>query len=89
MMKARKNSRSHTARKMAEHVPLDFARTTPEVQQYVPVPIYTLVRFGLWDDMLAEPAPPDGLPFATAMWHFGRGFGVSRARATYRTRTQS
>ncbi len=54
-------------------MPLDFARSTPEVQQYLPVPIYTLVRFGLWDDMLKEPAPPEGVPFATAMWHYGRG----------------
>ncbi len=73
MMEGQKKLSLDTARKMAQHVPLDFARSTPEVQQYVPVPIYTLVRFGMWDDMLAEPAPPEGVPFATAMWHFGRG----------------
>jgi tetratricopeptide (TPR) repeat protein len=78
MMEGQQKLSLDTARKMAQHVPLDFARTTPEVQQYVPVPIYTLVRFGLWDDMLAEPAPPDGVPFATAMWHFGRGFAYAR-----------
>ena len=73
MMEGQKKLSLDTARKMAQHVPLDFARSTPEVQQYLPVPIYTLVRFGLWDDMLAEPAPPEGVPFATAMWHYGRG----------------
>ncbi len=73
MMEGQKKLSLDTSRKMAQHVPLDFARSTPEVQQYLPVPIYTLVRFGLWDDMLAEPAPPEGVPFATAMWHFGRG----------------
>ena len=78
MMEGQKQLSLDTARKMAQHVPLDFARTTPEVQQYVPVPIYTLVRFGLWDDMLAEPAPADGLPFATAMWHYGRGVAFAR-----------
>jgi len=72
MMEGRKQLSLDTARKMAQHVPLDFARSTPDVQQYLPVPIYTLVRFGLWDEMLAEPAPPDGVPFATAMWHYGR-----------------
>jgi len=72
MMEGRKQLSLDTARKMAQHVPLDFARSTPEVQQYLPVPIYTLVRFGLWDDMLAEAAPPAGVPFATAMWHYGR-----------------
>ena len=78
MMEGQKKLSLDTARKMAQHVPLDFARTTPEVQQYLPVPIYTLVRFGLWDDMLAEPAPPDGVPFATAMWHYGRGVAFAR-----------
>ncbi len=73
MMEGQKKLSLDTARKMAQHVPLDFARSTPEVQQYLPVPIYTLVRFGLWDDMLKEPAPPEGVPFATAMWHYGRG----------------
>jgi len=28
--------------------------------------------------MLAEPAPPDGVPFATAMWHYGRGVAYAR-----------
>ena len=73
MMEGQKKLSLETSRKMAQHVPLDFARSTPEVQQYLPVPIYTLVRFGLWDEMLAEPAPPEGVAFATAMWHFGRG----------------
>ena len=73
MMEGQKQLSLDTARKMALHVPLDIAKSTPEVQQYLPVPIYTLVRFALWDDMLAEPAPPDGVPFATAMWHYGRG----------------
>ncbi len=78
MMEGQKKLSLDTARKMAQHVPLDFARSTPEVQQYLPVPIYTLVRFGLWDDMLAEPAPPEGVPFATAMWHYGRGVAYAR-----------
>ncbi len=46
MMEGQKKLSLDTARKMAQHVPLDFARSTPEVQQYLPVPIYTLVRFG-------------------------------------------
>jgi predicted Zn-dependent protease len=78
MMEGQKTLSLDTARKMAQHVPLEFARSTPDVQQYLPVPIYTLVRFGLWDEMLAEPAPPEGVPFATAMWHYGRGVAYAR-----------
>jgi tetratricopeptide (TPR) repeat protein len=58
---------------MAQHVPLDFAKSEGQVQHFLPVPMYTLVRFGMWSDVIAEPAPPEGVPFATAMWHYGRG----------------
>ncbi len=33
----------------------------------------TLKRFGLWEELLAEPAPDARLPLATASWHALRG----------------
>ncbi len=81
MMEGQKKLSLDTARKMAQHVPIDFARSTAEVQLYVPVPVYTLVRFAMWDEMLAEPAPTDGVPFATAMWHYGRGMAYAHKGA--------
>jgi tetratricopeptide (TPR) repeat protein len=36
-------------------------------------PLFTKVRFGLWDDVLAEPAPPEDLKYLQAMWHTARG----------------
>jgi tetratricopeptide (TPR) repeat protein len=73
MMEGRQKLALDTARKMSQHVPLDVAKKEGQVQQFLPVPMYTLVRFGMWNDVLTEPAPPDGVPFATAMWHYGRG----------------
>ena len=43
------------------------------VQHMNLTPLYVKVRFGLWDEVLAEPAPPDNLPFMSAMWHAARG----------------
>ena len=43
------------------------------VQHMYLTPLYTKVRFGLWDAVLAEPAPPADLPFPSAMWHASRG----------------
>ena len=43
------------------------------VQHMNLTPLYTKVRFGMWDEVLAEPAPPADLPFMTAMWHAARG----------------
>ena len=40
-------------------------------------PIFTKVRFSLWDQVLAEPAPPDDLHYTTAMWHVSRGLALA------------
>jgi tetratricopeptide (TPR) repeat protein len=40
-------------------------------------PLYTRMRFGMWDAILAEPAPPSDLPFTTAMWHVARGLAYT------------
>jgi tetratricopeptide (TPR) repeat protein len=37
------------------------------------VPYYALTRFGKWDEMLAEPAPPDRFVYLMGNWHYGRG----------------
>lgn len=43
------------------------------MQHFYLTPLYEKVRFGLWDDVLAEPAPADDLPFVRAIWHAARG----------------
>ena len=43
------------------------------VQHMHLAPLFTKVRFGLWDQVLAEPAPPDDLHYMRAMWHAARG----------------
>jgi tetratricopeptide (TPR) repeat protein len=47
------------------------------VQHQNLTPLYTKVRFGMWDGVLAEPAPPDNLPFMSAMWHAARGLALA------------
>lgn len=43
-------------------------------------PLYTMVRFGKWKDILAARRPASDLKFATAIWHYARGLAFS---ATY------
>jgi tetratricopeptide (TPR) repeat protein len=43
------------------------------VQHMQLTPLFTKVRFRLWSDVLAEPAPPDDLPYMAATWHAARG----------------
>jgi tetratricopeptide (TPR) repeat protein len=61
------------ARTVADHVPLDVVRQMPPMEFWLPVPYYALARFGRWDDILAEPAPPPDLRYTSAMWHYARG----------------
>lgn len=45
----------------------------PMAETYVPYPIFILVRFHRWDDVLALPAPNAGVAMTNAFWHFARG----------------
>ena len=37
------------------------------------MPYWTLARFGKWDAILKEPAPPKTSPFLQGAWHYVRG----------------
>ena len=43
------------------------------IEGFVPTRLFTLVRFGMWDDVLQAPQPPGEFPYATAMRHYARG----------------
>ena len=46
-------------------------------QTFMGMPLYTLVRFGKWDDILAEPAPPEHARYLTGMRHYARGLAYT------------
>jgi hypothetical protein len=72
-MEGRSNVSIGTARKLVAAVPREMAKQIPNLQRFLPVPIFALVRFGKWDDILAEPAPPGEFVYEEAMWHYARG----------------
>jgi tetratricopeptide (TPR) repeat protein len=45
----------------------------PMLEMFLPTDTLVLARCSRWDDLLAQPAPPDGLHATRALWHFGRG----------------
>jgi tetratricopeptide (TPR) repeat protein len=45
----------------------------PVAEVYAPTPIFVLVRFHRWDEILKLPAPNPKLAMTTAFWHFARG----------------
>jgi tetratricopeptide (TPR) repeat protein len=76
-MDGRSSEAVTAARQVATNVPPGMAREMPMVEYFMPTPYFALVRFGRWEEILAEPAPPDDLLYDTAMWHYARGLAYA------------
>lgn len=61
------------AAKTAEHLKHHDLSKMPFMQWMRATPLLVMVRFGRWDDTLAEPAPAEGALFEQAMWRYARG----------------
>ncbi len=67
------------SRKVASKVPEDYDGDVWALYQtFRSMPLYTMVRFGMWDRILKEPRPDERAPFWTAMWHYARGMAYAR-----------
>jgi tetratricopeptide (TPR) repeat protein len=74
MMEGRGEVALRAARNVVNGVPADYARREAAlVDPYMGAAYDVLKRFGRWDDILNEPAPPEYLPITTALWRFNRG----------------
>lgn len=62
-----------SARKVASKVTDEALKGLPLLAGFRVVPYYALTRFGRWDEMLKEPAPPAENLYLTGMWHYARG----------------
>jgi tetratricopeptide (TPR) repeat protein len=72
----------NASRELVKVIPVDVVGTVPPLELYFPPPYWTLVRFGKYDEMLAEPAPAASLKYTTAMWRYSRGIALAaRGRA--------
>jgi tetratricopeptide (TPR) repeat protein len=61
------------ARKTASSIASATPEQLPFVRGFLVVPYFALVRFGRWDEILAEPKPAHESLFTRAIWHFARG----------------
>jgi tetratricopeptide (TPR) repeat protein len=65
------------ARKMASVDSYDLALKVPAAEPYAVKPLYALARFGKWDEILKEPAPPTQLRYSMGVWHYARGLAFA------------
>lgn len=61
------------ARRVTSKITPEMVAELPLVEEFLPIEIVGLARFGRWDAMLAAPAPPAEQRYATGMWHYARG----------------
>jgi tetratricopeptide (TPR) repeat protein len=67
----------NASRELVKVVPVNVVTTVPPLEYFFPAPYWSLVRFGKFDEMLAEPAPAASLRYTTAMWRYARGIAFA------------
>jgi tetratricopeptide (TPR) repeat protein len=68
------------ARHTATTLGPELVRSTPWLENVTPVVFTTLVTFGRWDEVLAEPLPPADLRYTTGMAYYARGVAFAAKR---------
>jgi len=75
MFQGRPKAALEAARKIVEKVPPELSadkNTWALYETFLSQPMFVMVRFGMWDKMLAEPKPDLESQFMTGIWHYGR-----------------
>ena len=66
------------ASEVAEQIPPEMLEEMPEfLEAFVPTTYHVLVRFGRWEDILAQPAPPENYYLTTAVHHYARALAYA------------
>lgn len=74
MFQGRSEKALVTARKVAEAIPVNSKENSWALyESFRSQPMFVMVRFGRWDEMLAEPQPDRKAHFMKGVWHYGRG----------------
>lgn len=61
-----------SARKVAAKVPHHMAGRLSWTHEFPIIPLFALVTFGQWSDILSEPKPVAESPYPEAIWHYAR-----------------
>jgi tetratricopeptide (TPR) repeat protein len=49
------------------------------LQHFAAIPLFARVRFGRWEEILAQPAPEEDLAYLRAIFHYARGIALARS----------
>ena len=66
------------ARELTQQVPEEMLRAQVDfLDAFMPTPLHVMVRFGKWDEILAEPEPAEFLPVSRSIWHYARALAFA------------
>ena len=78
MMEGRYQIAIDSARKIEKVIPAEFLEKYVTIADgFMPTPLYVLIRFGKWKEILAEPEPPEWRLFSRAELHFARSVALA------------
>ena len=81
MMEGQKGLAVASAERLHEKIDLDMARQFGSIQRYLAVRAATYIRFGMWEEALAEPPAPEGMPMTTFMRDYAQGVALAATGA--------
>lgn len=78
MMEARFELAMGAARRLEKEVPADFLKAYVSIADgLMATPLHVLIRFGRWQEILEETAPPEWRLLSLAQWHYARGVALA------------
>jgi tetratricopeptide (TPR) repeat protein len=75
-MEGRNVEAMKAARDLTATITVEEARKDRSKELYLPTPIFSMIRFGRWEELLRELPPPKELRLMEGMWRLGRGLAL-------------
>lgn len=77
VMDGRSATSLRAARNLVSKLSTDMVRQMTPLEFAAPTLLFTLARFGKWEEILEQPTPPADLQYTTGMWRYVRGLAFS------------
>ncbi len=89
MFEGRSAEALELARKVAGKIPDHVdERNWGSYELFRSQPYSTMVRFGMWEEILAEPRPTERAPYLTGIWHYARALAYMHRDNADRARSE-
>ena len=89
MMEGRYEASTRAARDLQREIPEPFLREWTFIADgFMPVVYHTMIRFGKWEQILAEPEPPEYRLVSRALHHYARGIALANTGRPHRAHAE-